>query len=234
MEFKNNSKKGFTIAEVLVGIVVIALTITSITFLVVDTISANAANMRTFQASQLSQEGLELVRNMRDSNWIRNLDWLGSQENNREGAYFALNFAKTNNLEAIKKDPNLEINSYYYTVDHSPNFEMQMGSSEFMASGRELPWKIKSIGKSDLLESGKLYECDDVRKPIFVHDSEAWGCTNQSLFTRYIVIEPYELDEYGKNTFMIRVRSVTQWQGRNGLQSVELLEDMTDWRRSSL
>ncbi|MBU2524618.1 hypothetical protein KKG71_05510, partial [Patescibacteria group bacterium] len=77
---KTLHKRAFTIVEVLIGITVISLTIVSITGLVVRTIQANTANMNSFVASQLAQEGLEITRNMRDSNWMRNLDWLGSKQ----------------------------------------------------------------------------------------------------------------------------------------------------------
>lgn len=227
MNYKNG---GFTIAEVLVAIVVVALTIASITFLVIDTISANSANMKSFQASQLSQEGLEMVRNMRDSNWLRNLDWLGSQVSSEDGPFFSINLNDANEDDGNESE---NFRRYYFIVDHSPNFVAKINDKSQL-SDSEMPWILQKVGLADITVRSQLYECEDMGKPIFVHDSKNWNCKNKSLFRRYMVVEPYNITEYKKKPLMVRVRSITEWQGRNGIQRVELVEDLTDWRRSPL
>lgn len=233
------NKRGFTIIEVLIAVVMIALTIVSITLLVVDTIGANSANLKNFQAAQLSQEGLEIVRNMRDSNWIRNLDWFASVSAKENGAYFPLAWADAN------PDPGLEESAggnedsprgFYFTVDHNPNYAAFAFNSGpgIISESKVQPWILTPLSRANLAERSRLYLCSDPLKPLFVHDKEKWDCEKASLFSRYIIVEPYKIREYGDRPLLVRVRSVTEWQGRNGVRRVELVEDLTDWRRSAL
>lgn len=233
------NKRGFTIVEVLIAVVMIALTIVSITLLVVDTIGVNATNLKNFQAAQLSQEGLEIVRNMRDSNWMRNLDWFASASTKENGAYFPLAWTDANADPVAGKSAEGNEDSprgFYFTVDHNPNyasFTLNSGLGK-IPEAKVQPWILTPVTQVNLSERARLYLCSDPLKPLFVHDREKWGCEKPSLFNRYIVIEPYKVKEYGDRPLMVRVRSVTEWQGRSGVKRVELVEELTDWRRSAL
>lgn len=74
--FKN--KKGFTLTEVMIGMTILTIAIVSATSLLVGLIGSNQNNMKTLQANYLAIEGIEAVRNIRDTNWLHNRDWLGS------------------------------------------------------------------------------------------------------------------------------------------------------------
>ncbi len=65
-----NSNKGFTLLEIVVVIFVITLGLIGVLSLVLQNIQAQYVNTRTLVASQLAQEGLELVRNARDNNFL--------------------------------------------------------------------------------------------------------------------------------------------------------------------
>lgn len=67
--------KAFTIIEILIAISVMAIGIVGIYAIVPRTISWGAINIDKFIASQLSREGLELVRNIRDANWLQGESW---------------------------------------------------------------------------------------------------------------------------------------------------------------
>ncbi len=72
--------KGFTLTEVMIAMMVLTIAIVSASNLLVGLINSNKSITNTMQAYYLAQEGLELVRNVRDTNWLHNQDWLGADE----------------------------------------------------------------------------------------------------------------------------------------------------------
>jgi len=72
MKFPNN---GFTIIEVMVSIMVLAVGIVGIYYIVPKLASISAINTNRFIAAQLAREGLEIIKNLRDSNWLGEADW---------------------------------------------------------------------------------------------------------------------------------------------------------------
>jgi len=61
---------GFTLIEIMVAISVFSVGILGVYALVPAAIFLGAENSDRFVASQLALEGLEIVRNIRDSNWL--------------------------------------------------------------------------------------------------------------------------------------------------------------------
>jgi prepilin-type N-terminal cleavage/methylation domain-containing protein len=74
------STKGFTLTEVLVGVLVLSTAIVSASNLLVSMIRSNAANMHYLQAYYYTQESMEAFRNMRDTHFMHNLDFCGKEE----------------------------------------------------------------------------------------------------------------------------------------------------------
>lgn len=71
------NKGGFTLTEVLVGILVLVTAIVASSNLLVSMIHSNATNMGMLQAYYYTQEGLEAFRNMRDTHFLNNVDFCG-------------------------------------------------------------------------------------------------------------------------------------------------------------
>jgi len=71
------NQKGFTLTEVMIGMMILTVAIVSATNLLMGLIDSNKTAVKTMQAYYLAQEGVEAVRNVRDSNWLHNKDWLG-------------------------------------------------------------------------------------------------------------------------------------------------------------
>lgn len=65
-----NNNDGFNLAELLVAVSVLVIAITAIMNLVISNINVQSKNEDYLVASMLAQEGLELVRNIRDRNWL--------------------------------------------------------------------------------------------------------------------------------------------------------------------
>ena len=69
------SGAGFTILEVLGAIFVSVLGLVGVMSLILQNIQVQYINKNNLIASQLAQEGLELVRNTRDNNWLAGGNW---------------------------------------------------------------------------------------------------------------------------------------------------------------
>ena len=63
-------KKGFGILEVLLAGIVIVIVLGSLVFLARNTLNSSIYLSQKAQATFLAQEGIEIVRNIRDSNYI--------------------------------------------------------------------------------------------------------------------------------------------------------------------
>lgn len=70
INFKNNNS-GFTIIEVILAIFIITATVTGSFVLIQQTLNFSSLNQSKLVAYYLSQEGLELTRNIRDNNWLK-------------------------------------------------------------------------------------------------------------------------------------------------------------------
>ncbi|HDZ54784.1 MAG TPA: prepilin-type N-terminal cleavage/methylation domain-containing protein [Candidatus Nealsonbacteria bacterium] len=62
--------KGFTLLEVIIAIVLVLVGITGTFVLITKTMGVMAISSSRLIAAYLSQEGIEIVRNIRDTNWI--------------------------------------------------------------------------------------------------------------------------------------------------------------------
>ncbi len=76
--------RAFTLIEVIIAISVIGLVITAAYGLTQSSLKIGRTTMNQFVAFHLAEEGLEVVRNMRDSNWLQNKSW---RTNLRDGRY---------------------------------------------------------------------------------------------------------------------------------------------------
>lgn len=71
----SNTNSGFTILEIAIVIFIITFGMVGVLSLVNQGVQVEYINKNMIIASQLSQEGLELVRNKRDVNWLKGANW---------------------------------------------------------------------------------------------------------------------------------------------------------------
>ncbi len=70
--------KGFTLVEVLIGLSIATVAAVSIAYTIANTNKIADAGKKTFIATNLAHEGLELTRVMRDDAWLGgNTNWTG-------------------------------------------------------------------------------------------------------------------------------------------------------------
>jgi prepilin-type N-terminal cleavage/methylation domain-containing protein len=70
-----STKQSFTLIEIIVAISVMTIGILGVYALVPKVIGITSANTNIFIAYQLAREGIEIVRNIRDTNWLQGLAW---------------------------------------------------------------------------------------------------------------------------------------------------------------
>jgi type II secretory pathway pseudopilin PulG len=69
--WRHRTSRGETLLEVLLAIVVLIIGATTATSLILSAMKANAFNKDSLIALNLAQEGIEYMRNLRDTNWLR-------------------------------------------------------------------------------------------------------------------------------------------------------------------
>jgi Tfp pilus assembly protein PilV len=72
---KYKSGAGFTIVEIVISIFILSIAIVGIynAFSIMVVLNADTADRLT--SAYLAQEGMEIVRNIRDNNWVKSNDW---------------------------------------------------------------------------------------------------------------------------------------------------------------
>ena len=104
------TKTGFTMMELIVAIFVITTGIVGVLSLVTQTIYSATYSSNKLIAAYLAQEGIEIVRNIRDTNWLQGLSW-----NNGLGVSVYEADYKASSLSFFGGNPlNLETLTGYY------------------------------------------------------------------------------------------------------------------------
>ena len=73
--FHREKSGGFALIEVIVAVSLITTGLIAAYTLIVSTISSTTYASHRLTAAYLAQEGIELVRNIRDTNWLQEKDW---------------------------------------------------------------------------------------------------------------------------------------------------------------
>jgi len=84
MHKKIKNKGGFSIAEVMISSFVLVVGLTAIISLLIENIKQSSDVRSSIIASQLAQEGVELVRNIRDNNLVNRDDFLNNLPDSNE------------------------------------------------------------------------------------------------------------------------------------------------------
>lgn len=71
----NNKNKGFTILELIITIFVVTIGISGVYIITSQIISYTTLSGLRLTASYLGQEGIEIVKNIRDTNCLEDVDW---------------------------------------------------------------------------------------------------------------------------------------------------------------
>jgi type II secretory pathway pseudopilin PulG len=77
------NNRSFTLLEVILAIAVLTAATAGVFSLIIQTFASASLNQSKLVAAYLAQEGLEIIRNIRDSNWLAQIDNGGSWRANK-------------------------------------------------------------------------------------------------------------------------------------------------------
>lgn len=153
------SGAGFTLLEVVVAIFVITIGAVGVISMVQKITSFAQVSSSRFQAAYLIQEGMEIVRNIRDTNWLEGSPWNeGLPAGDWEADY------KTQNLTQAYAERYLNIDSngfYSYSTGKATKFKRKITilpeGSDILKIAIQVSWKER--GEIYSLEAkGNLYK----------------------------------------------------------------------------
>lgn len=228
-------KKAFTLPEVMVAIAVIALVVVAATNLVVSIIRSNSENINRLLAYGLAQEGLEAVRNMRDSDWLL-------------GAKFTGELGKANSAIWGETFPGNGEDPKYFTVDlKTLDTSTSVGINQVSLVSSVAPWELSDITQSGAKDEDYAVSNDTLLykyEEAFQNQGEVHYSHEQApdstatLFHRFVRIEaiPYEVQSgQPQQDFMkMRVMSVVSWQEFGRSKEVRLDTELTDWKEGAV
>lgn len=205
---------GFTLTEVMIGIMILTVAIVTATNLLVGLISTNRNNVMTLQAYYLAQEGIEAVRNIRDTNWLHNDDFKGSMETGNSYGIFLKS-------EGWKSSVAVSVSDQSGLMAYSP-------------------WEINSAGDTDSVRnfdpSFALGINDDFGSHYY--STAALKRDSDVVFYRHIDVLPACGSEISRadsdcENFML-VRAVVDWH--DGTKDRELHIDaiLSNWKNGAL
>lgn len=218
MNNKYNKKKGFTLPELLVAMSVIVLVIFASTNLVISIIRSNTDNINTMIAYGLAQEGLEGVRNIRDSNWL-----LGARFDGRLKGFEI--WGDTFGNSTVPQFFIIDLESLETATGEVDNPGALSGYT---------PWKIEGIKETDF-ESDKTkikkYTISEQSGEFRYGHSLGAQPGEDTPFYRYLEIykvkTPYDDNETEVNKY--RVACIVEWMEFGRSRSVRLDTEITDW-----
>ena len=140
----SRNKKAFTLIEVLIAVAVLSIVLLAATSSLVTIIRTNADNRNTIIAYGLAQEGVEAIRNIRDSDWLLGSDF------RKKGVIGSNNIIWGATLPAEKE-------TKYYSVDYNINVVKQ-NNNMTMLNSTAAPWKLSSLPCDDSDQCATLNE----------------------------------------------------------------------------
>ena len=156
--FKIKKKeKGFTFLEVIIALFVLVVGIVA-AYLVSQTpifYTQNSINRLT--AAFLAQEGIEIVRNIRDTNWVNGRDWKGGLEMCASGGEYCYGDYNTTGLSPDSDPPYLQFGNFF-SYDSGPDTKFKRKIVIDLIEDSEEP---SFLGVKSIVEwshKGKSYE----------------------------------------------------------------------------
>ena len=210
---KNKRQSGFTLVSVLIAVLILVLGVVTITQLSLASIRANEQSANRLQAVLLAKEGLEAVRNIRDTNWRQNYPW------NYRGV--AVGYGSNWTTDEVTE--NL-MHPGFYTVEPARG-----------PDGYSFVLTPLTTNRSDLSATAGYLKLITQDSTIFWGHQLLAGETeleNHRPFYRWLEIDYVDNDGHSTTDWLtaptLRVKAVVRW-GQD--RQVELTSLFTDWRK---
>lgn len=212
----HNHKKGFTLPELLVAMTVLVLVIFAATNLLVTIIRSNNDNLNTLIAYGLAQEGIEGVRNIRDSNWLL-------------GARFEGSLKGTSIWGEVINSTEQE---QFYTIDLHAVETSTAPITTPSALLNHTPWQLKVLNADELSGEETLIKkfVDEGNGEFRYGHNVDFQTGEETPFRRYVSIKKVPTDyEKPGELKKIRVASYVEWMEAGRPKVVRLDTELTDW-----
>lgn len=247
-------RSAFTLPEVLVAMSILVVVIFAATSLLVAALRSNKDNINTLIAYGLAQEGLEGVRNMRDSDWL-----LGAKFTGEVGIQNSLVWNAV-----FPTDLNVD---HFYTIDYNQNQSgLNLGGGSSVVGSGDLsgyaPWVLAEVNTT-ACANNDYGSCDfTLLKKVtdvsgsstagglteYVHNAATGtGNSQNTLFHRYLIIKqlnygsgqaagaseqivPATTTTVSPSLKKMQVSSVVEWKEFARNRKVQLDTVLTDWK----
>jgi len=136
MKNKNIGKnqKGFTLIESMIAITLIVSGITGLLILVNRSMGFAGLAFNQLTAANLAQEGIELVRNIRDNNWMNKKNWLAGLED----GFYQMDYTEEKLVDLTEREdqPMLfdETIGYNYTLGNASFYHRKIELTQINAN----------------------------------------------------------------------------------------------------
>lgn len=207
MKIINTNTNWFSIIEVMIGIFIFSLWLVSIFALLTSSLSVNELNKNSIIAWQLAREQIELVRNIRDTNYIKLKLW------NQHDPQISLSVSDRTDASKVFLPEN-----YYFIENDFSTWNISV----------ELLWTSIFEGESELLnmrnQSGLCFDSEN--RYIKCDPSNV----NDTKFFKYLKVEQAK-DETNtdiEDAYIITSKII--WNKR-WYHEFEVKTIITDWRR---
>ncbi len=213
------NNKGFTLTEVMIAIMILTVAIVSASSLLVGLVRSNQNNLTTLQAYYLAQEGLEAVRNIRDTNWLHNLDWLGADSTQLWGGDLSKGQSISIGLQ----------NNFNGCGAQAGDLLPQISACK--------PWLIANVVNPDEGLEGLLYKNgSEGEQNIYLSSLSEGG--EETSFRRVITFKEYcpkqGICELTDDADFVLVESKVTWNLGSQERELILYEVLTNWKNGAL
>ncbi|MBU1090026.1 prepilin-type N-terminal cleavage/methylation domain-containing protein [Patescibacteria group bacterium] len=213
MFVKIKSRKGETLVEVLVALVLLVVgALSALRLLGLASINNQITKERVI-ATNLAREGLEAVRNIRDTSWLRfagerRLCW-----NNLDASS-----CLDDDSDGIPNDP----------IIHQKNYLAKFNNTNFR-------WELDATDLTSRLNLGDGLDADDLKyrlqlnaNGVYNHDAAGTDTIYfREIYTEYI--EPDQSLAADESANILRVTSKVEWIDRGKISDVTLTTLLTDY-----
>lgn len=141
---------GFSLIEIITVLFVVSIGLLGVMSLIIQNIESQSFNRKNVVAYQLAQEGLELVRRTRDTNWLAGNDW---DEGLAEGSYYMDYRDATPTTTPDGKPQKLYLTTNGYYIHNSSNYS-DSGFSRMISISRITDYELSVKAQVDWNDRG--------------------------------------------------------------------------------
>ncbi|EKE26319.1 MAG: hypothetical protein ACD_4C00337G0007 [uncultured bacterium (gcode 4)] len=199
------NKKWYTVVELMVGILIFTIWFLSAYLLVYSAINSSTKSKNEIIASNIAREQIELVKNIRDTNWLRNNNF--DNLSDFSGSWYLGDYK-------------------YYIIENDYNIDSPIKIKNLNSS---FNWT-----KNDVLNSSELRLCiDDMWR--YIHPNNPSDCHKRTTFYSFLKVDKLITKNTITNmpiivTWAYRIESIVinteKWYNEFNINTI-----ITDWKK---